>query len=313
MTRHLLRSADLDPTEQHLVVTRALELARVRRTASAGGRAPTTDDLAGRSIALVFERPSLRTRVSLEVAVTELGGHAVKIDDAEIRLGVRESVADTARVLSRYVSAIVLRTSDHARLEELAAHADVPVVNALSDVGHPLQALADLSCVTEQLGDLVGRTITFVGDGHNNVAHSLLVAAAQAGMHVRVAHPPGYAPDPDVVAVARDAGGGEVVVTDDVGQAVAGTDVVATDVWASMGQEEQRERRLADFEGYQVTSELLAGAAEGVVVLHCLPAHRGEEIAADVIDGPASRVWLQAEHRLHTAKAVLLHLLEVTP
>jgi len=312
MPRHFLRSVDLDPTEQALVLERAARLRAEREAALADGRAPMAEALAGRSVAIVFEKPSLRTRVSFEVAIHELGGHALKIDDAEIGLGKRETIADTARVLSRYVQGIVLRTFGQERIEELAANSSVPVVNALSDLEHPCQALADLQTLAAEFGPLAGRTLTYVGDG-NNVAHSLLVAGAQAGMHVRVAHPDGYAPDEQVIDVAREAAstsGGSVATTTDPREAADGSDALYTDVWTSMGQEAENEQRLRDFDGFQVDAALLDLAADGAVLLHCLPAHRGEEVAAEVIDGPASRVFSQAENRLHAQKALLLHLLE---
>ena len=308
---HFLRSADLTPGEQATVLDHAAKLKRDRDAALAAGRDPRTDDLYGRTVAIVFEKPSLRTRVSFEVGIHELGGHPMKVDDAEIGLGKRETIADTARVLSRYVQGIVLRTFGQERIDELAEHATVPVVNALTDHEHPCQALADLQTMHQAFGDVAGRTLTYVGDG-NNVAHSLLVACAQAGVHVRVAHPEGYAPDPEVVAAAEAAGaasGAEVVVTTDVMAACDGADALYTDVWASMGQEAEAQERLARFDGFQVDAAKLGVAADDAIVLHCLPAHRGEEIAADVIDGPASPVFDQAENRLHAQKALLLHLL----
>ena len=311
MVRHFRRSSDLSPGEQATVLEHAAKLKRDRDAAIAAGRDPRTGDLYGRTIAIVFEKPSLRTRVSFEVGIHELGGHPMKVDDAEIGLGKRETVADTAAVLSRYVHGIVLRTFGQDRIDELAEHATVPVVNALTDLEHPCQALADLLTLQQAFGDVSGRTLTYVGDG-NNVAHSLLVACAQAGVHVRIAHPEGYAPDGAIVAQAREAAelaGSQVLVTTDVREACAGADALYTDVWTSMGQEAENEVRLAAFQGYQVDADLLASAAPEAVVLHCLPAHRGEEIAAEVLDGGQSRVFDQAENRLHAQKALLLHLL----
>ncbi len=267
-------------------------------------------DLAGRTVALVFEKPSTRTRVSFQVAVTELGGSPLALSAAELQLGRGETVADTGAVLSRYVHAIVIRTFGQDRLTHLAAAADVPVVNALTDTEHPCQALADLQTVREEFGGFTGRRLTYVGDG-NNVAHSLLLAAAKVGLDVDVAHPPGYAPDADVVARAEAIAAGtgaSVRVTTDVAGAVAGTDVVYTDVWASMGQEDEADERLAVFRPYRVTQELFATAADDAVFLHCLPAHRGEEVDAVVIDGPSARVFDQAENRLHAQKALLARL-----
>ncbi len=315
MVTHFLRSSDLTPGEQATLLEQAATLKRDRDAALAAGRDPRTNVLHGRTVAIVFEKPSLRTRVSFELGIHELGGHSMKIDDVEIGLGKRETIADTAQVLSRYVHGIVLRTFGQERIDELAANASVPVVNALTDLEHPCQALADLQTLHQAFGDVRGRTLTYVGDG-NNVAHSLLVACTQAGVGVRVAHPAGYAPDEDVVATARaaaEASGAEVVVTTDVRAACEGADALYTDVWASMGQEAEAAERLARFDGFQVTSELLGLASDEAIVLHCLPAHRGEEIAADVIDGPASRVFDQAENRLHAQKALLVHLLAGTP
>ena len=267
--------------------------------------------LAGRSIALIFEKPSTRTRVSFEVGVSQLGAHAVVLSSTELQLGRGETIEDTGRVLSRYVDAIVLRTFEQERLEVLAAAADVPVVNALSDFEHPCQALADLLTLRERLGALEGRTLTYLGDG-NNVAHSLLLGGAKAGMQVRVATPPGFEPIPQIVKraseIALETGGG-VGVTNDPATAVLGADVLYTDVWASMGQEAEADERMLVFTAFQVTQAMVDRAADDVVVLHCLPAHRGQEIAAEVIDGPRAAVWDQAENRLHTQKALLLRLL----
>jgi ornithine carbamoyltransferase len=267
--------------------------------------------LTGRTVALVFEKPSLRTRVSFEVGVRELGGTPLPLWDHEIRLGARETVADTGRVLERYVHAIVIRTFAHAGLVELADAARVPVVNALSDHEHPCQALADLQTFREVHGGFAGRSLAYLGDG-NNVAHSLLLAGATVGLSVRVGHPDGYAPDPDVVARAEQlaaTSGATIETTTDPVAAVADADAVYTDVWASMGQEDEASDRAAVFAPYQVSSELFAHTADGAVFLHCLPVHRGEEVAAAVVDGPSSRVFDQAENRLHAQKALLAALL----
>jgi ornithine carbamoyltransferase len=268
--------------------------------------------LAGRSVALIFEKPSTRTRVSFEVAVTALGGHPLALSSQELQLGRGETIEDTGQVLSRYVDCIVLRTFGQERLHRLAGAASVPVVNALSDHEHPCQALADLLTIQERKGGLAGLTLAYVGDG-NNVAHSLLLAGAKAGMHVRVGTPTGYEPDRNVVGrsetISKETGGSVVILEDPQG-AAAGVDVLYTDVWASMGEEDQYEERLAIFRPYQVNAELLGRAASEAIVMHCLPAHRGEEITDEVIDGPRSVVWDQAENRLHTQKALLLWLLE---
>ncbi len=305
----LLSIDDLDAEQFTDLLNLGDQVKAARGTASTAAHA---DALAGRTVALVFEKPSTRTRVSFQVAVTELGGDPLPLSAAELQLGRGETIADTGAVLSRYVHGIVVRTFGQDRLDELADAADVPVVNALTDLEHPCQALADLQTLREARGGAVtGSVLTYVGDG-NNVAHSLLLAGALAGVEVRVAHPEGYAPDAGVVARARtlaEASGTEVVVTTDAVAAVTGAHAVYTDVWASMGQEAEADARLEVFQPYQVTPELFAHAAEDAIFLHCLPAHRGEEVAAEVIDGPSSRVWDQAENRLHAQKAVLLRLL----
>ncbi len=313
MTTHrdFLRVDDLSAPELLGVLGDAAELKAARRAATGRGRAEMAGGLDGRSVAIVFEKPSLRTRVSFEVAIHELGGHPLKIDRDEIGLGKRETVADIARVLSGYVHGIVLRTFGQDRLDDLAAAADVPVVNALSDHEHPCQALADLQTVAEHKGEVAGVTLAYVGDG-NNVAHSLLLAGAMAGMHVRVGHPDGYAPDAGVLARAEahasEHGGSVAAVTDPV-EAVRGADVVYTDVWASMGQEDEAAERARLFAPFQVSSSLMDHAAGDAIFLHCLPAHRGEEVEAAVIDGPRSHVFDQAENRLHAQKALLRFLL----
>lgn len=289
------------------------ELARLldRAAEMKASRAPSSP-LAGMTVAMVFEKPSTRTRVSFEVAVAELGGHPLALSSAELQLGRGETVEDTGRVLSRYVHAIVARTYEQERLERLARAATVPVINALSDLEHPCQALADLMTIRERLGRLAGVRLTYVGDG-NNVAHSLLLAGALAGMRVTVASPPGYEPIPQIVKRAEEAargGGGQVSVTTDAAAAVRGAEAVYTDVWGSMGQEQEAEERRLIFAPYQLNAALLAGAAEGAIVLHCLPAHREEEITSEVLDGPQSVVWEQAENRLHTQKALLEWLLK---
>jgi ornithine carbamoyltransferase len=271
------------------------------------------ESLRGRSVALIFEKPSTRTRVSFEVGVAELGGHPVVLSSNDLQLGRGETIEDTGKVLSRYVDAIVLRTFEQERLEVLAGAATVPVVNSLSDFEHPCQALADLLTVRERLGSLRGRVLTYLGDG-NNVAHSLLLAGAKAGITVRVATPPGFEPIPQVVQRATEIAaetGCEIVVTDDATAASEGADVLYTDVWASMGQEAEADERTLIFPLYQLNQALVDVAADDVVVLHCLPAHRGQEITGEVLDGPRSAVWDQAENRLHTQKALLLRLLGI--
>jgi ornithine carbamoyltransferase len=267
--------------------------------------------LEGRSVAMIFEKPSTRTRVSFEIATSSAGGHPVVLSSSELQLGRGETVEDTGRVLSRYVDAIVLRTFEQERLELLAGSADVPVVNALSDFEHPCQCLADLLTISEVKGQLAGRTLTYLGDG-NNVTHSLLLGGAKVGMHVRAATPPGFEPIPQVVQRATDIAsetGGSVLVTHDPLEAARDADVLYTDVWASMGQEEEADERALVFPAYALDRTKLEVARPDVTVMHCLPAHRDQEITAEVIDGPHSVVWDQAENRMHTQKALLLWLL----
>jgi ornithine carbamoyltransferase len=267
--------------------------------------------LAGpKSVAVIFEKPSTRTRLSFEAGIAELGGHPIIIDARSTQLGRGETIEDTARVLSRYVSGIVIRTFGQDRLEALAANASVPVVNALTDLAHPCQILADLMTIREHKGGPAGVTLSYLGDG-NNVAHSLLLGGALAGMHVRIATPVGYQPLDDIVARAEAIAqrtGGSAIVTNDPRAACDGADVLYTDVWASMGQEADAEERRQSFTGFSLDEHLVALAAADVMVLHCLPAHRGEEITASVIDGPHSFVFDQAENRLHAQKALLAFL-----
>ncbi len=303
MDRDFLSIDDVTPEELHHLLELA---AKVKQ--SPGDHAAR---LAGMSVALIFEKPSTRTRVSFEVGVASLGGHPLALSSSELQLGRGESIEDTGRVLSRYCEAIVLRTFGQERLEALAAGATVPVVNSLSDYEHPCQILADLLTVIEHKGDPTGRTMAYLGDG-NNVAHSLLLGGAKVGMHVRVATPTGFEPIPQVVErageIASEAGG-SIVVGNDAQAAVRGADVLYTDVWASMGQEREHDERVLVFTPFRIDAGKLSLAADDAIVMHCLPAHRGEEITAEVMDGPHSVVWDQAENRLHTQKALLLWLL----
>jgi ornithine carbamoyltransferase len=263
--------------------------------------------LPGRTLALIFRKPSTRTRISSEVAIAELGGMALYVPAADLQLARGESTRDTALVLSRFVSAILIRTFGQAEVEEFAEHASVPVVNGLTDESHPLQALADAMTIRERFGRLDGIRLAYLGDG-NNVCHSLMRIAGRFGMEFVAASPPGYEPDPNVVAAAAaDAAenGGAISVTTDATEAVTGAHVVYTDVWTSMGQEAEHERRLRDLQPYRVDAAALASADDEAVVLHCLPAHVGEEITEELLYGPRSLVWEQAENRLHTQKAVL--------
>ena len=288
------------------------ELAYLLDSADALKRRPEAldDHLNGRRIALIFEKPSTRTRVSFEAAVTSLGGHPIVLRGDELQLGRGETIEDTGKVLSRYVSAIVVRTFGQDRLERLAHAASVPVVNALSDFSHPCQCLADLQTIREKKGRLEGLTLTYLGDG-NNVAHSLMFGGTKTGMHVRIACPSGYEPFPQVIDRCNEiaeATGGSVTVTASVSDAASDADVLYTDVWASMGQEAEAESRLGVFEPYRIDAAVVDMSDGESIVMHCLPAHRGEEIAADVIDGPRSVVWDQAENRLHAQKALLAWL-----
>ena len=301
--RHFLSLGDLGPDDlDHL-------LDQAQRLKEEPARARSL--LEARQIALIFEKPSTRTRVSFEVAVTSMGGDAVVLRGDELQLGRGETIEDTGRVLSRYTDAIVVRTFGQDRLERLAEAASVPVVNALSDFCHPCQALADLQTIRASKGTLPGIALAYLGDG-NNVAHSLMFGGALSGMVVRLACPTGYEPDRNVIrqsgAVAAQRGG-RIVVTDDVAEAVSGADVLYTDVWASMGRESEAEERARIFEGYQLNEAALELADDDAIVMHCLPAHRGSEITAGVLDGPQSVVWDQAENRLHVQKALLAWLL----
>jgi ornithine carbamoyltransferase len=301
--RDLVSLRDLSRAELRMLIDRAREM---KRDPHAFHRA-----LDGRTLAMIFEKPSLRTRVSFDVGMNQLGGHALYLSPAEISMGKRESVHDVAHNLERMVDAILIRTFAHALVEELAAHARVPVINGLSDFDHPCQALADYLTMQEAFGTVEGRRIAFVGDG-NNVAHALIFGAARLGCHIVVATPPGYEPRPDVIEWARTNGvatGASCRVTSDPFEAVTGADVVYTDVWTSMGQEEEMEARRRIFAPYQVNEELFSKASPGAIFLHCLPAHRGEEVTAGVIDSPRSRVFDQAENRLHAQKALLYALL----
>jgi ornithine carbamoyltransferase len=259
--------------------------------------------LAGRSIALIFTKSSTRTRVSFEVGTLQLGGHALFLSARDIQIGRGEPIRDTARVLSRFVDGIMIRTFAHQDVEELARFSGVPVINGLTDLLHPCQILADLQTIRENLGaDLSGVSVAWIGDG-NNMANSWLNAAWRLGFELRLACPAGYHPDPEILERARS--GGRVLLTDDPAEAAAGADVVTTDVWASMGQEEEAEQRRVAFEGFSVDQALMDRASDRAIFLHCLPAHRGEEVSEDVLEGPRSRVFDEAENRLHVQKALM--------
>jgi ornithine carbamoyltransferase len=305
VTRHFLRDDDLSPAEQAEVLALAATLKQSRHAAR---------PLEGpRAVAIIFDKPTLRTQSSFTAGIAELGGYPMLVDGSLAQIGTRESVADTARVLGRMVSAVVWRTFGQDRIEEMAAHAGVPVVNALTDEFHPCQLLADLQTIAEHKGTLAGLTVAFLGDAASNMSHSFLLAGTTAGMHVRVSGPDGFTPDDDVLSRARDiartTGGSASYVVDPV-EAVTASDVVVTDTWVSMGKEEEAAERSAPFRPYALTAALLEHADPAAVVLHCLPAYRGQEIEAAVIDGPRSLVWDEAENRLHAQKALLTWLLE---
>jgi len=302
MKRDFLSLGDLQRAE----IDEILHLsATLKRDLKAGRPSPL---LGGKSLAMIFEKPSLRTRVTFEVGMSQLGGHPIYLTPKDIQLGERESVADIARNLERWVDLIMARTFAHATLLELARHASVPVINGLSDRLHPCQVLADCFTLLEKRGRLDGLRVAFIGDA-NNVANSWIEAAAKFGFEFVLACPPAYAPDAATLDAAR-AAGAKVTVTHDAGAAAAGADVLYTDVWTSMGQEHESEQRRRDFVAYQVNAALLRQAHRDAIVMHCLPAHRGEEITDDVIDGPQSIVFDQAENRLHTQKGIMVWLSE---
>jgi ornithine carbamoyltransferase len=305
MTRHFLRDDDLSPDEQAEVLALAAELKK-----DPFSQRPLEGP---RGVAVIFDKNSTRTRFSFEVGIAQLGGHAVVVDGRNTQLGREETLQDTAKVLSRYVDAIVWRTYGQARLTAMAETATVPIVNALSDQFHPCQVLADLQTIVERAGSLRGLRMSYFGDGANNMAHSLMLGGVTAGMHVTVAAPEGFAPDGSVVAAAERRAaetGASVAVTTDPAAAASGADVLVTDTWTSMGQEDDGLDRVRPFRSFQLNAGLLSLASAETVVLHCLPAHRGHEITDDVIDGPHSAVWDEAENRLHAQKALLVWLLE---
>ena len=305
MTRHFLRDDDLSPAEQAQVLDLALRLKSDRFLAK---------PLQGpKTVAVIFDKTSTRTRVSFAVGLADLGGVPLIIDSQGSQMGVKESVADTARVLERQCATIVWRTYEQSGLEKMAENTTVPVINALSDDFHPCQLLADLQTIREHKGDLAGLTVAFLGDGASNMGHSYLLACATAGIHVRIGAPEGYQPREDVVtdarAIAAETGGSVTIVTA-AAEAVAGADVVVTDTWASMGKEDQKAQRIVDFAGYQVDAELMGKAKADAIFMHCLPAYRGYEVSAEVLDGPQSVIWDEAENRLHAQKALMVWLLQ---
>jgi ornithine carbamoyltransferase len=301
MKKDLLALSDLSSRDVAAVLKRAAVLKSLRQ------RGKPHTSLAGKTLGMIFEKSSTRTRVSFETGMYQLGGQALFLSADDLQIGRGEPLADTARTLSRYLDAIMIRTYAQSTVEELARYATIPVINGLTDLHHPCQALADLLTIQEHKGKLKGLTLAYIGDG-NNVANSLIEACVKTGMHVRIGCPAGYEPDAGVLRAAkRDAAatGSEIQIVNDPAKAAKNADVVYTDVWASMGQEAERKVRVRVFKGYQINAALMKKARPGAIVMHCLPAHRGEEITAEVIDGPQSVVFDEAENRLHTQKAVL--------
>jgi len=304
MPRHFLRDDDLSPAEQLEV----LDLADKFKAEPLAHK-----PLAGKSVAAIFEKNSTRTRLSFDVGIAQLGGHPIMIDGRAMQLGREETIEDTSRVLSRYADAVVWRTFAQKRMDAMASVSRIPVINALTDEFHPCQVLADLQTIRERHGKLAGLTLTYLGDGANNMAHSLLLGGVTAGMHVRIASPESFHPAAFVIRDALSLAastGGSVSILSDAHAAVDGSDVLATDTWTSMGQENDGLDRVGPFRSLQVNADLLGRAAPGAVVLHCLPAHRGWEITDEVLDGPASAVWDEAENRLHAQKALLAWLIQ---
>jgi ornithine carbamoyltransferase len=295
MKRDFLRFWDLTTDEINGLLDRAIELK--------SGVDATKCPLIGKSVGLIFEKSSTRTKISFEVGIYQLGGQPIYMTPTEIQIGRGETIADTARVLSKYLKGVVIRTFKHSMLEDFAKNSDIPIINGLSDLHHPCQVLSDLMTIKEKLGRIEGVRVAYIGDG-NNVANSLLEAAGRMGLSLNIACPEGYEPDADVLELARS-GNGEIIILRDPKEAAGRADVVYTDVWVSMGQEGEAEVRRAKFQPYQINSKLLGCAREDVLVMHCLPAHRGEEITDEVLDGPRSVVFDQAENRLHAQKALL--------
>jgi ornithine carbamoyltransferase len=303
MPNHMLSLADWSPEELTDLVDLAIDI-----KANPG---KYSEVCKGQTLAMIFQKPSLRTRVSFQTGIYQLGGQGIYLGPKDIQLHRGESIADTSRVLSRYVDGIMARVFAHSDVEQLAEHASIPIINGLSDLLHPCQVLADLQTIKEHKGSFAGRKWAYVGDG-NNMAHSILYGGVSMGMIVSISHPAGYAPDPAVVDVAEGIAaltGGGVQITENPIEGVSGADVVYTDVWASMGQEDEHKERLARFEGFMVDAALMGHAKSDAIFLHCLPAHRGEEVSAELIDGPQSVVFDEAENRLHAQKALMVRLM----
>ncbi|MFZ2530035.1 MAG: ornithine carbamoyltransferase [Rhodococcus sp. (in: high G+C Gram-positive bacteria)] len=305
MVRHFLRDDDVTPAEQAQILDLAAELKKAPLS-----RRPLEGPY---SVAVLFDKTSTRTRFSFDAGIAQLGGHPIVVDAGSTQIGKGETLEDTARVFSRFTEAVVWRTYGQDRIEALAEHSTVPVVNALTDTFHPCQVLADLQTIREHKGSTAGLSMAYFGDGANNMAHSLMLGGVTAGMHVTIASPTGFLPDPDVVDASRARAadtGGSVTVTDDPRAAATGADVLVTDTWVSMGQEDDGLDRDSVFRPFQVNADLLALSKPDSIVLHCLPAYRGREITADILDGPRAVVWDEAENRLHAQKALLVWLLE---
>lgn len=299
--KHLLSIQDLTDKELKKILKDSGELKKKQKSGK------IQESLRGKTLGMIFAKPSTRTRVSFETAMTQLGGHAIYLGWDTLQLGRGESISDTARTLSRYVDVVMARLYEHEKIEELAKNSSVPIINGLTDLLHPCQVIADLFTIQEKKGDLEGLKLAYIGDG-NNVCHSLLLSCSKTGMKISVATPKGYEPKQEIVKKASEKGP-EVKILSNPKEAVADADVIYTDVIASMGQEDERKKRLKDFQGYQVNSELLNLANDDVIFMHCLPAHRGEEVTGEVIDGSKSVVFDQAENRLHAQKAILDFLL----
>ncbi|ETA68706.1 ornithine carbamoyltransferase [Methanolobus sp. WCC1] len=299
--KHLISMADLTHDEINELLDMAEDLKEKRL------RGKVTDLLKNKSLGMIFEKSSTRTRVSFEVAMCDLGGHALYLNARDMQLGRGETVGDTSEVLSRYLYAIIARVYSHETVKQLAENSSIPVINALSDKEHPCQILADLLTIREYKSKIAGLKYAWVGDG-NNVCNSAIIGGALMDMEVAVACPPGYEPDEDIVELARELGG-NITITNDPSEAVKDADILYADVWVSMGDEEEREKRLKDLAPYQINTELVEQAKPDVIVMHCLPAHRGEEISAEVMDGPHSVVFDQAENRLHAQKALLMKMM----
>jgi ornithine carbamoyltransferase len=300
--KNFLRLSDFQPSEIYYLLDLAMELKQLQK------QGKSINYLSGKVLGMIFEKSSTRTRVSFEVGMLQLGGHAIFLSSKDIQLGRGETIADTAKVLSRYVDGIMVRTFGHESIEEFANHATVPVINGLTDLHHPTQVMADLLTILEHKGKFAGLKLCYLGDGNNNMAHSLMEGAVKVGMNVSIACPEGYEPNPEVFAVVKKEAklnGTKVEITSDAVEAITQADVVVTDVWTSMGQEAETEKRLKVFKPFQVNEELCQHAKSDFIFLHCLPAHRGEEVTADIIDGLHSVVFDEAENRLHAQKAIL--------